>query len=191
MEFKLDPGSEPDLVDELRQAQIAGGRKPADHKVERWAWWKGWVVGWPLAKTAAMNAEKDVQQFAVPWAEAWARAKARASAEGGAMVAGLVGEKEANLGVADALLLGEGLGEVRVQARGGRVPDGLTDPPTIADILTSTNRYAIAHHTWDDSLERERNIGVSYNSLHPSPAFRSSCSIKSFLPLSKKPAARR
>ena len=78
MEF--EPGSELESADELRQAQIAGRWKSANHKAAFSAW-SAWSVGWPLAKKAVMEAESEVQQFAVSWAEAWERAEARAWAE--------------------------------------------------------------------------------------------------------------
>ena len=132
MEFESE--SELGLADELRQAQMA----------ERWVWpdWArwGWSVGWPRAKVAVMEAEMEVQQFGVSWPEAWARAEARAWAEAKATLAGWVGRDEARRGAAVALLLAQGWGEARAQARGECVPGGLADPPTIAGILTLLKR---------------------------------------------------
>ena len=88
------------------------------------------MEGWPQAKRAVIEAEREVQQFEVPWAEAWKRAKARAWAEVKVLRAGWVSG-----GQAEAEALGEALGEARAQPRGESMPDGLTDPPTIADIL--------------------------------------------------------
>ena len=45
------------------------------------------------------------------------------------------------------------MGEARAQARGERLPDSSTDPPTIANILTSLNRSRIARFLRNDSLE--------------------------------------
>ena len=154
MEF--ESGGELDPADELRQAQITARWKSADHKLDHWAWWEGWWVAWPLAKMAVTEAEREVQQSAVPWAEAWARVEARAWVEAKATLARRVGwweREEAKRGAAGALLLAQALGEARVQVRGERVPDGLEDPPTIASILTSLNRYGITPYLWDDSLE--------------------------------------
>ena len=80
------------------------------------------MEGWRQAKRAVIEAEREVQQFEVPWAEAWKRTKARAWAEVKVLRAGWVSG-------------GEALGEARAQPRGESVLDGLTDPPTIADIL--------------------------------------------------------
>ena len=102
-----------------------------------------------------MEAEKEVQQFAVSWAEAWTRAEERAWAQAKAMLAGRLSEEAAQrrvasalaLGegrVAEALLLGEALGEARARARAHRLAK--TDPQTIANILTSLNRARISRH---------------------------------------------
>ena len=144
MDFKS--GSVLDPVDELRQAKIAG----------RWesGWgWAGWSVGWQRAKIAAMEAENEVQQFAVSWQEAWVRAKASAWVEAKATLVevGALGEM-AMLAAAEALLVAEALGEARAQARGERVPDRLTDPQMIANILTSYNRHHTARPLWVNSL---------------------------------------
>ena len=56
--------------------------------------------------------------------------------------------------MAEALLLGEALGEARAQARGECVPDRLADPQTILGILTFLNQSDITCHLWDDSLEK-------------------------------------
>ena len=158
MEFEPERELEP--ADELRQAQaqIAAQWKSADHKSGDWGWF-GWVEGWPPARGAVMEAEREVQQFVVPWTEAWAQAKARTWAEAKAKLRGWVirGEREredAQQGVAGALLLAEVWGEARAQARGECVPNGLADPPTIANILTSLNRTRVVRAFWDASLEK-------------------------------------
>ena len=145
--MECEPGSELGLVDELRQAQIAGRRTSADDKSELGAWW-GWSVGWPRAMTAVMEAETEVQQFAVSWSEAWARAEARAWVEAKVTLASRgVGWEVAKPGAAEALLLAEALGEAHAWARGKRVPDGLADPRRIASLLTSFKRSGIAHRS--------------------------------------------
>ena len=101
-----------------------------------------------------MKAEREVQQFAVSWAEAWARAEERAWAEVKETLAWQFGGELEKQGLAEALLLAEALGEARAQARGECVPDGLADPPTIANILTSLNLSGLARRFWDDSLEK-------------------------------------
>ena len=150
MEFER--GSELGPADELRQAKA---------KAKRWKWgdvdwtWLGLPQGWPLAKRAVIEAEREVQQLAGSWAEAWARAETRVWAEEKVRLVEMwtFGEVEKR-GVAGALLLAEALGEARAHARGERVPGGLADPETIADILTSLNRSGIARDLWDDSLEK-------------------------------------
>ena len=152
--MKFESGSELELADELRQAQIAARWKSADHESGDWGWRdEGWMEGWPLAKMAVMEAEKEVQQFAVSWAEAWTRAEARAWVEAKVMMERVGGGDEAKQGAAEALLLAEALGEARAYARGVRVPDSLADPPKIADILTSIKPSGIARSLWDNSLE--------------------------------------
>ena len=149
MEFKFEPGSELGPADELRQAKAQLAARSALSRLWGPA---GWLAGWPLAKTAVMEAESEVQQFEVPWPKAWARAEARAWAGAKASLAGRFGSV-ANPGAAEALLLGEALGEARAHARGERVPDRLANPPTIAGILTTIKESGIARHLWDDPLK--------------------------------------
>ena len=164
MEF--EPGNGLGPADELRLAKIAARRESADHKLGNRGWW-GWRVGWRLAKMAVMDVEKEVQEFAVPWTEAWARVEAIAWAEAKARLTerGRWSEEEKQ-GAAAALLLAEGLGEARAQARGERVPDRLADPRTIADILTSLIRSHIARDLWDDSVGK-RDFGCIIQFIVP------------------------
>ena len=146
--MKFESGSELRQARELKQAQIWKSANPEDL-----GWWEGWWVGWPRMKTAVMEAEREVQQSTVPWAEAWAQAQERAWAEVKATLAWRVGGEEAKRAVAVALFLGEVWGGARARARGECVPDGLADPPTIANILISFKQSGLACTLWDDSLE--------------------------------------
>ena len=100
-----------------------------------------------------MEAEREVKQFEVSWAEAWARAEARAWAETKAMLVGWGSGEEGKWGAAGALLLAEAFGRARALARGESVPDGLADPPTIANILSDLNQSGITHSLWGDLPE--------------------------------------
>ena len=166
MEFKFEPGSELGPADELRQAKA--------NNVAQWkpVWGSlGWSVGWPRAKIAVMEAEKDVQQFAVSWPEAWARAEVRAWEEAKARLVSWGGRwrgGQASKGaVVGALLLGEALREARTHARGERVPDGLADPETIAEILAFLNRSGLTRRFWDDSHEMRNEYSCIIQLITP------------------------
>ena len=179
MEFEsesvFESESELEPVDKLR-------RKP-------WIVYDGFEVGWRPAKKAVMEAEREVQKFVVPWADAWARAEDRAWVKITSKLAKR-GSKPGgpfHVQAAQALSLAEAWGEARARARGERVADSLTDPRKIAKRLSFLNKNGIfASDFGITRSKRERNIGASYNSLHPPPAFRSNCSTKSSCHLDRR-----